>query len=100
MSLVPLAPLGMTTLLPRDDRHKIAHWFLFRDRKCTSVGALKPKGAGGAAVEIERPQNFEIRNGDRRKNARQIGQSHVRAKSQSGFVSRSNGCKSPARGPR
>jgi hypothetical protein len=72
LSLVPLAPflapLGMTTLLPRDDRHKIAYWFLFRDRKCASVGALEPKGAGGAAVEIERSLNFEVGNGDSSKN--------------------------------
>src|SRR5205823_13877607 len=82
--------------LPRNNRHKIAHRFLFRDGECASIRALKPKSAGRAAIEIERPLNFEIRNGDSSENAREIGEGHVRTKSQSGFVPGSNGCKSAA----
>src|SRR5260370_35224611 len=82
-----------SALLTRNNRHKIAHRFFLGDGKCTSIRPLKPKRAGRAPIEIERPLNLKIGSQRGGKDAREIRQGRVRAKSQSGLFPRSNGCK-------
>src|SRR5229473_551379 len=85
-----------SALLTRNNRHKIAHRFFLGDGKCSSIRSLKPKRAGRAPIENERPLNLKIGSQRGGKDAREIRQGRVRAKSQSGLVPRSNGCKSAA----
>src|SRR5438477_7395518 len=64
--------------LPRHNCHKVAHRFLFGDGKCRSVRAFKPKSAGGAAIEVERPLDLKVGSQNGCENARKIGEGYIR----------------------